>query len=65
MCAVRRTARKHQRERHPWVTVRAFVKLSFVRPYARFWHEYVGERLCAPGGKWAEGDRAAFEEESI
>ena len=30
---------------------------------ATFWHAHVGERLCAPGRKWAESDRAAFEKE--
>jgi hypothetical protein len=43
-----------------WATARAFVQ---VYPYALFWHAYVGKQLCAPGGKWAERDRAAFEED--
>jgi len=41
-----------------WATVRAFV---LVRPWALFWHMYVGEQLCAPGGKWAVSDRTEFE----
>ena len=39
--------------------VRAFVH---VYPYAIFWHAHACTQLCAPGGKWAERDRAAFEE---
>jgi hypothetical protein len=53
------------RARRHWATARAFVHVYLVRPYALFWHEFVGERLCAPGGKWAELDRAAFVEESM
>lgn len=37
--------------------------MRIARPYAICWNEFVGERLCAPGGKWAERDRAAFEDE--
>jgi hypothetical protein len=51
---------KKARARRHWATARAFVQ---VYPYALFWHAYVGKQLCAPGGKWAEHDRAAFEEE--
>jgi len=54
---------KHRRARLHWAKARAFVHL--VRPYALVWHEYVGERLCAPGGVWAERDCSAFEEEFI
>ena len=43
-----------------WGTARAFV---YVRPYALFWHEYAGTQLCAPGGKWATRDCAAFNAE--
>ena len=43
-----------------WTAARAFVDVYRVRPYALFWHEYVGEQLCALGGKWADQDRAAF-----
>jgi len=56
---------KRRRARLHWVTAREFVNVYLVRPYALFWHEYVGERLCAPGGKWVERDRAAFEDEFI
>ena len=48
------------RVRHRWAMVRALVHIS---PYAIFWHMHVGEQLCAPGGKWAECDRTAFEED--
>jgi len=44
-----------------WATVRAFVYL--IRPYAMFWYEYTGKQLCAPGGKWAARDCAAYEAE--
>ena len=54
---------KRKRSRLHWGTARAFVLVFLVRPYALFWHAYVGEQLCAPGGKWAARDRAAFEEE--
>ena len=47
--------------RFHWETARAFVHVYVVRPYALFWYEYTGKQLCAPGGKWAERDRAAFE----
>ncbi len=51
---------KKARARRHWASARTFVQ---VYPYALFWHAYVGKQLCAPGGKWAERDRAAFEEE--
>jgi len=53
----RKLARLH------WATVRVQVRL--VRPYALFWYAYAGKQLCAPGGKWADRDRVAFEEEFI
>ena len=40
------------------VTVRAF---AHMHPYTVFWHAHAGKRICAPGGKWAKRDRAAFE----
>ena len=52
---------KHRRARLHWATARVYR----TRPYARFWYEYVVERLCAPGGVWAERDRAAFEAEFV
>ena len=52
---------KRKRARLHWATARVYR----ARPYARFWYDYVGEQLCAPGGVWAERDRAAFEEEFI
>ena len=51
---------KKLRTRAHWAAVRA---MYFVRPYALMWHTYVGQQLCAPGGKWAENDRITFEEE--
>ena len=54
---------KQKRARLHWATARVFVHMYLVRPYVLFWHTYVGERLCAQGGKWAERDRVAFEEE--
>jgi hypothetical protein len=51
---------KKSRAIERWTKARYFVK---VYPYAIFWHEHVGESLCAPGGKWAQRDRIAFEEE--
>ena len=56
---------KRERTRLCWATARAFVQVYLVRPYALFWHAHVGEQLCAPGGKWAERDRAEFEDEFI
>jgi HEAT repeat protein len=56
---------KRTRARLHWATARAYVHIRLVRPYAICWNEYVGERLCAPGCKWAEADRAAFEAEFI
>ena len=50
---------KTHKARSHWARARAFVH---VRPFALFWYEYVGESLCAPGGKWAARDRVAFEE---
>jgi len=50
---------KRQCARLHWATARVYR----ARPYARFLHEYVGEQLCAPGGKWAERDRVALEAE--
>jgi len=54
---------KRKRALLHWATARVFVHMYLVRPYVLFWHTYVGARLCAPGGKWAERDRVAFEEE--
>jgi hypothetical protein len=54
---------KEQLVQFHWATARVFVQVSLVRPYPLFWREYVGERLCAPGGKWADNDRASFEAE--
>lgn len=45
------------RVRRLWLTAKA---LATVYPYAIFWYCYVGKQLCAPGGKWAKRDRAAF-----
>jgi len=45
-----------------WAKARAFVR---VYPYALFWHMSMCKQLCAPGGKWAERDRAAFEADFI
>jgi HEAT repeat protein len=44
-----------------WATARVYRPL--VRSYGTFWYEEACKTLCAPGGKWAETDRAAFEEE--
>jgi hypothetical protein len=52
---------KRQRARLHWVTARVYR----ARPYARFWHEYVGEKLYALGGVWTEHDSAAFAYEYI
>lgn len=49
---------KTARVRSNWAKARAFVR---VYPYAIFWGEHSCVQLCAPGGKWAERDRAAFE----
>ena len=51
---------KRQRARLNWATARVYR----VRWYGRFWYEYC-EKLCAPGGVWAERDRAAFEKDFI
>ena len=50
------------RARRNWAKARAFVR---VYPYALFWHMSMCKQLCAPGGKWAERDRAAFEADFI
>jgi len=52
---------KRKRARLHWATARVYR----VRWYARCWYEDVLVKLCAPGGKWAEQDRAAFEVEFI
>jgi len=52
---------KRKRVRLHWATARVYR----VRWYGRFWYEDVLVKLCAPGGKWAERDRAAFEAEFI
>jgi len=64
-CAARTTLGilKRKLARLHWATARVQVRL--VRPYALFWDAYVGKQLCAPGGKWAERDRVAFEEEFV
>jgi hypothetical protein len=49
-----------ERSRRHWKTVREFVHTYIVRPYALFWYEYVGIKLCAPGGAWANNDRSAY-----
>ena len=47
-----------------WTKVRAHVQdVYLVRPYAFFWYEHACEKMCAPGGQWANRDRAAFETE--
>ena len=44
-----------------WSRAREFVQDKYlIRPYARFWYEYAVKQLCAPGGKWAVRDCAAF-----
>jgi len=50
---------KQMRARLHWATARVYR----VRWYARCWYEDVLVKLCAPGGKWAALDRAAFEKE--
>ena len=42
-----------------WATARVYL----VRSYGDFWYEEACKSLCAPGGKWAENDRAKFEAE--
>jgi len=49
---------KTARIRRNWAKARAFVR---VYPYAIFWGDHSCLQLCAPGGRWAERDRAAFE----
>ena len=51
---------KRARARHHWATARAFVN---VYPYALVWQDHACRQLCAPGRKWADRDRAAFEED--
>lgn len=51
---------KKQLVQFHWATAR---DMCHVRPYALFWHEYVGKPLCAPGGTWEDRDRASFEAE--
>lgn len=41
-----------------WKTMRFSVK---THPYAWHWYEHICTQLCAPGGMWAERDRAAFQ----
>jgi hypothetical protein len=53
-----KSRRERDRARCQWTTVRLFVQ---VYPYALHWYEYVCRKRCAPGGTWAERDRAAFE----
>ena len=50
---------KKARGRLNWATARVYR----VRSYGRFWYEEACKSLCAPGGKWAENDRAAYEAE--
>lgn len=51
------------RARRHWAGARALARpRTGAFACASFWHAHVGERLCAPGGTWAERDRAAFEE---
>jgi len=52
---------KRKRARLHWATARVYR----VRWYGHCWYECALEKLCAPGGKWAERDRAAFEAEFI
>ena len=54
-------ALKRKRARLHWAMARVYR----VRRYGRFWYEDVVVKLCAPGGVWAERDRAAFEAEFI
>ena len=51
---------RKSRAMNRWSNVRAFVQ---VYPYAIFWYERACKSMCAPGCKWAERDRAAFEED--
>jgi HEAT repeat protein len=48
------------RARRHWATARAFTKK---RSHALFWHAHTGKKLCAPSGKWAKRDMAAYERE--
>ena len=50
---------KSKRARLHWATARVYR----VRKYGRFWYEDVLVKLCAPGGKWAALDLAAFQAE--
>ena len=50
------------RARRHWAEARALGRATTgALACAFFWHAHVGEQLCAPGAKWAERDRAAFE----
>ena len=57
-CASMDAHGKRARARRHWAKARAFVHIY---PYALFWHTSMCEQFCAPGGKWAERDRTAFE----
>jgi vacuolar protein 8 len=48
------------RARNHWAIARAFVNMHAC---ATFWYAHICKQLCAPGGKWAESDRASFEED--
>jgi hypothetical protein len=50
---------KRQRARLNWATARVYR----VRWYGWVWYKEACKALYAPGGKWAERDRAAFEAE--
>ena len=52
---------KRQRARINWATAR--VHHPVARWYGWVWYEEACKSLYAPGGKWAERDRAAFEAE--
>ena len=55
---------KTVRARRHWAEARALGRATTgAFACASFWHAHVGELLCAPSGKWAERDRAAFEED--
>ena len=46
------------RARHHWAIARAFCNMHAC---AHFWYAHTCKQLCAPGCKWAERDRGAFE----
>lgn len=48
------------RARHHWAIARAFGNMCASANF-RYAHTQVCKQLCAPGGKWEERDRAAFE----